>query len=69
MTIWKTHPTLFGQKLVDLEVILCIAEKGTLDPLKEKFETRIAAYDYTLEKLGNEDSRSKIIWKQPYTRS
>ena len=27
-------------------------KKGTLDPLKEKFETRIAAYDYTLEKLG-----------------
>ena len=23
-----------------------------MDPLKEKFETRIAAYDYTLEKLG-----------------
>ena len=36
----------------DPEVILFIAKKGTLDPLKKKFETRIAAYDYTLEKLG-----------------
>ena len=32
--------------------ILFIIKKASLDPLKEKFETRIAAYDYTLEKLG-----------------
>ena len=47
-TVFYEH-NRFGQKLGSFYVL---QKKGTLDPLKEKFETRIAAYDYTLEKLG-----------------